>query len=147
MVPLHICSAWCNIESVMCFMLPASWQHLCSVLPFHRWAPLQQRLCLFYTNSPLTPMTTYHVQREVRKLNKPRARQRKVPFKIRQSLFLIGVIHLGLTKCHIPASIICITSKVSRRVCSALIYPLAWEMLPLLTQSSKRVRLWHFLIY
>lgn len=43
--------------------------------------------------------------------------------------------------------VISITSKASQRVCGALIYPLAWETLPLLTQSSKRVRLWHSLIH
>lgn len=44
----RICSVWRNIESVMCFLLPESWQRLCSVLPFHRWAPLQQGLFVLY---------------------------------------------------------------------------------------------------
>lgn len=61
-----ICSAWCNNESVMCSPLPESWQLPCSVLPFHRWAPLQQRLCLFYMNPPLTLVTTNHFEWEVR---------------------------------------------------------------------------------
>lgn len=33
----HKCSIWCSIESVVCTLLPKSWQRLCSVLPFHRW--------------------------------------------------------------------------------------------------------------
>lgn len=62
----HIYSSWWNTESVMCSQPPGSWQFLCSVLLFHRWAPLQQGLCLFYMNSPLTLLTTNHVERGVR---------------------------------------------------------------------------------
>lgn len=78
----HIYSAWCNTETV----LSASWQFLCSVLLFHRWAPLQQRLCLFYMNSTLTLLTTNHVDRGVREQSKPPSWEEEVPFKICQSL-------------------------------------------------------------
>lgn len=39
----HISSVWCNVQSFTGSPLPASWQHLHSALPFHRWAHLQQR--------------------------------------------------------------------------------------------------------
>lgn len=71
----HIfCRIWCNTESLMCSTVleSSSFSFLLLLfvfywgLPFHRWAPLQRRLCLFYMNSLLTLLTTNHTERGVR---------------------------------------------------------------------------------
>lgn len=126
----------------MCSLLPESWQCLCSVPPFHRWLLLHRPLCLSYMNSPSDPCWPQITSKEqAKEESKPQSQWRKVPFKTPSKPLLIRVIHPGLSKCHSLASFICITSKTTRCVCSALIYPLAWVMLPLLTQSSKREQL------
>lgn len=65
----HICSVWCNTESVMCSLLPESWQRLCSVC-FHFTGGLpysRSCVCFIWTHRwPRWPQIMLKEERETR---------------------------------------------------------------------------------